>query len=151
MMRIGSHRVFTTAIRIVQEVTQLTDGQRREIYLSPIIIGPAIAVLVEPTATALCSIYTHIFVYFQRLSYFVAFNLGKKQKPDPCECFCWQREDDPTNKQPDSSGQYSTNEQPDPMSAFDDKKKSLAVRSWGHLLSANRTTHMDMRSQAVRF
>ena len=32
---------------------QFTDGQRREIYLSPIIIGPATAVLVEPTATAL--------------------------------------------------------------------------------------------------
>ena len=48
------YRVFTTEIRIVQVVTQLTDGQRREIYLSPIIIGPAIAVLVEPTATALC-------------------------------------------------------------------------------------------------
>ena len=47
MIRIGSRRVFTTEIRIVQVVTQLTDGQRREIYLSPI------AVLVEPTATAL--------------------------------------------------------------------------------------------------
>ena len=53
MVRIGSRRVFTTEIRIVQVVTQLTDGQRREIYLSSIIIGPAIAVLVEPTATAL--------------------------------------------------------------------------------------------------
>ena len=53
MIRIGSHWVFATEIRIVQVVTQLTDGQRREIYLSPIIIGPDIAVLVEPTATAL--------------------------------------------------------------------------------------------------
>ena len=53
LMRIGSHRVFTTTIRIMQEVTQLTDKQRREIYLSPISIGPAIAVLVEPTAAAL--------------------------------------------------------------------------------------------------
>ena len=51
MIRIGSRRVFTTEIRIVQVVTQLTDGQRREIYLSPIFVGPAIAVLVEPTAT----------------------------------------------------------------------------------------------------
>ena len=55
MICIGSCRVFTTEIRIVQVVTQLTDGQRREIYLSPIIIGPAIAILVEPTATALHS------------------------------------------------------------------------------------------------
>ena len=53
MIHIGSRRVFVTEIRIVQVVTRLTDGQRREIYLSPIIIGPAIAVLVEPTATAL--------------------------------------------------------------------------------------------------
>ena len=53
MTRIGSRRVFATEIRIVQVVTQVTDGQRREIYLSPIIIGPAIAVLVEPTATTL--------------------------------------------------------------------------------------------------
>ena len=53
MIRIRSRRVFTTEIRIVQVVTQLTDGQRREIYISSIIIGPAIAVLVEPTATAL--------------------------------------------------------------------------------------------------
>ena len=53
MIRVGSRRVFATEIRIVQVVTQLTDGQRRQIYLSPIIIGPAIAVLVEPTATAL--------------------------------------------------------------------------------------------------
>ena len=53
MIRIGSHRVFATEITIVQVVTQLTDGQRREIYLSPIIIGPEIAVLVEPTATTL--------------------------------------------------------------------------------------------------
>ena len=53
MIRIWSRWVFATEIRIVQMVTQLTDGQRREIYLSPIIIGPAIAVLVEPTATAL--------------------------------------------------------------------------------------------------
>ena len=53
MMLIGSRRVFTTEIRIEQVVTQLTDKQRREIYLSLIIIGPAIAVLVEPTATTL--------------------------------------------------------------------------------------------------
>ena len=53
MIRIGSRRVFATEIRIVQVVTQLTNGQRREIYLSPIIIGRAIAVLVGPTATAL--------------------------------------------------------------------------------------------------
>ena len=57
MIRIGSRRVFATAIRIVQVVTRLTDRQKREIYLSPIIIGPAIAVLVEPTATALLYIY----------------------------------------------------------------------------------------------
>ena len=50
MMRIGSRRVFITEIRTMQVVTQLTDGQRREIYLSLIIFGPAIAVLVEPTA-----------------------------------------------------------------------------------------------------
>ena len=56
MIRIGSRRVFTTEIRIVQVVTQLTDEQRREIYLSFLIIGPAIAILVEPTATALLRI-----------------------------------------------------------------------------------------------
>ena len=59
MIRIGSRRVFATEIRIVQVVTQLTDGQRREIYLSPIIIGPAIAILVEHTATALCTLPWH--------------------------------------------------------------------------------------------
>ena len=32
MTCIGSRRVFATEIRIVQVVTQLTDGQRREIY-----------------------------------------------------------------------------------------------------------------------
>ena len=53
MIRIESRRIFANEIRIVQVVTQLTDGQRREIYISPIIIGPAIAVLVKPTATAL--------------------------------------------------------------------------------------------------
>ena len=36
MMRIGSRRLLATEIRIVQVVTQLTDGQRREMYLSPI-------------------------------------------------------------------------------------------------------------------
>ena len=55
MIRKGLHRVFTTEIRIVQVMTQLTDGRRRKIYLLLIIIGPAIAVLVEPTATALYS------------------------------------------------------------------------------------------------
>ena len=61
MKRIRSRRVFATEIRLMQVVMQLTDGQRREIYLSSIIIGPAIAVLVEPTATALlpvCSQWT---------------------------------------------------------------------------------------------
>ena len=60
MIRIRSRRVFVTEIRIVQVVTQLTDGQRREIYLSAIIIGPAIAVLVEPTAMALICMYIRI-------------------------------------------------------------------------------------------
>ena len=67
MKRIGSCRVFTTEIRIVQVVTQLTEGQRREIYLSPIIIGPAIAVLVEPTATALCNVLEEYSVILLRV------------------------------------------------------------------------------------
>ena len=70
MIRIGSRRVFTTEIRIVQVVTQLTDGQRREIYLSPIIIGPAIAVLVEPTATALIIHVDCIIIFTDRGSEF---------------------------------------------------------------------------------
>ena len=38
MIRIGSRRVFTTEIRIVQVMTQLTDGRRRKISPSLIII-----------------------------------------------------------------------------------------------------------------
>ena len=53
MKCIRSRRVFSTEIRLMQVVTQLTDGQRREMYLSSILIGLAIAVLVEPAATAL--------------------------------------------------------------------------------------------------
>ena len=55
MIRIGSRQVFANRNQNRQVVTQLTDGQRREIHLSPIIICPAIALLVEPTATVLPS------------------------------------------------------------------------------------------------
>ena len=64
MIRIGSRREFATEIRIVQVVMRLTDGRRREIYLSPIIIGPAIAVLVEPTTTALIYLFIIIIIIY---------------------------------------------------------------------------------------